>query len=40
MNTQLMTLGFSSEDERPTNLRRGLTWVRGTNTAQCQCDPR
>ena len=31
-----MTSGFLSEDERPTNLRRGLTWVQGTNIAQCQ----
>ena len=36
MNTQLMTLGFSSEDERSTNLRRGLAWVLDTNIAQCQ----
>ena len=33
MNTQLITLGFSSEDERPTNLRLGLAW--GTRYECC-----
>ena len=35
MTTQQMTSGFLSEDERPTNLRHGLTWVGGTNIEQC-----
>ena len=39
-NTQLMTLGFSSEEEKPTNLRRGLPWVRGMTLSNVNGDIR